>query len=49
MRKKLIPLIIVLCLLLSGCGHELASYRPIGDVNDMGFFVLSIFKKLSNF
>ena len=37
MRKKFIPLIIVLCisLLLSGCGHELASYRPIEDVNNL--------------
>ena len=37
MRKKLIPLIVFLCfsLLLSGCGHELASYRPIEKVNDL--------------
>ena len=36
MRKK-ISLIMALCLalMLSGCGHELASYRPIGDVNDL--------------
>ena len=37
MRKKLIPAIVGLCLslLLTGCGHELASYRPIRDVNDL--------------
>ena len=37
MRKRLIPLFIVLCLslLLTGCGHELASYRPIEDVNNL--------------
>ena len=37
MRKNTISLIAALCLslMLSGCGHELASYRPIGDVNDL--------------
>ena len=37
MRKVSILLIAALCLslLLSGCGHELASYRPIEDVNDL--------------
>ena len=37
MRKKTISLIAALCLslMLSGCGHELAGYRPIGDINDL--------------
>ena len=37
MRKRIVPLILVLCLslLLSGCGHELANYRPIENVNDL--------------
>ena len=37
MRKRIFLLIAALCLalLLSGCGHELANYRPIGDVNDL--------------
>ena len=37
MYKRIISLTVILCLslLLSGCGHELASYRPIEDVNDL--------------
>lgn len=37
MRKRIVSVIAVLCLAvtLSGCGHELASYRPIEDVNDL--------------
>ena len=37
MRKRIVSVIAVLCLtvMLSGCGHEFASYRPIDDVNDL--------------
>ena len=37
MYKRIISLTVILCLslLLTGCGHELASYRPIEDVNDL--------------
>ena len=37
MRKRIVSVIAVLCLAvtLSGCGHELASYRPIDDVNNL--------------
>lgn len=35
MWKRILPLILCLSLLLSGCGHELASYRPIEDIDDL--------------
>lgn len=37
MRKRILAVIVSLCLAvtLSGCGHELAGYRPIEDVNNL--------------